>query len=58
MPEFDVVGAGVKGDRKPAFDNLLAAGAILSGANYIFDGTGSGAALANGMRAGQKVQNI
>ncbi|HUT52488.1 MAG TPA: FAD-binding protein [bacterium] len=39
-------------DEKPRFKNLFAAGAILAGHNYINDGTGSGVALATGVRAG------
>lgn len=39
-------------DGQPAFENLFAAGSILSGANYIFDGTGAGCALATGYQAG------
>jgi glycerol-3-phosphate dehydrogenase subunit B len=42
-------------DGKVAYENLFAAGAILAGGNYIMDGTGAGAALASGLKAGQKV---
>ena len=40
---------------KVAYENLFAAGAILAGGNYIMDGTGAGAALASGLKAGQKI---
>lgn len=40
-------------DGRIVFENLFAAGSILSGANYIFDGTGAGVALATGFRVGQ-----
>ncbi len=39
-------------DAAPRFNNLFAAGAILSGHNYVSDGTGSGVALATGVQAG------
>jgi glycerol-3-phosphate dehydrogenase subunit B len=39
-------------DGNPAFANLFAAGAVLSGHNYIHDQTGAGVALATGARAG------
>ena len=34
------------------FENLYLAGSILTGANYIFDGTGGGVALITGLKAG------
>jgi glycerol-3-phosphate dehydrogenase subunit B len=39
-------------DRKPAFENLRAAGSILAGSNYLAHGTGAGVALATGFQAG------
>jgi len=62
-PLFSV---GLKADRdfrildrqgKVAYQNLFAAGAILCGANYIFDGTAGGTALATGLAAGQNTAN-
>ncbi len=37
----------------PAFENLYAAGAVLSGNDYMTQGTGAGAALASGLKAGE-----
>lgn len=41
-------------DGKIVFANLFAAGSILAGGNYIFDGSGGGLALAAGFKAGEK----
>jgi len=40
-----------------AYENLFAAGSILAGGNYIFNGTGAGVALASGVKAGKTVSN-
>ncbi len=37
---------------KRAYENLFAAGAVLSGYNYMVDGTGAGVAIATGAKAG------
>jgi len=45
-------------DARIVFENLFAAGSILSGANYIFDGTGAGVALATGLSAEEKASKL
>ncbi len=47
---------GPKGE--PAFENLFAAGSILSGSNYIFDSAGAGCAIATGFSAGEKLSKF
>jgi len=39
-------------DGRITYENLCAAGSVLSGANYIFDGSAAGASLASGCKAG------
>ena len=41
-----------------AYENLFAAGSILAGGNYIFNGTGAGVALASGMKSGKTLANL
>ncbi len=59
-PVFSI-GLKVDAEQRPlsreghvVFENLFAAGSILSGANYISDSTGAGTALATGFRAGEQ----
>jgi len=45
-------------DGKKSFENLFAAGAILAGGNYIFNGAGGGTSLATGFSAGLVAKSI
>jgi glycerol-3-phosphate dehydrogenase subunit B len=61
--QHELFEAGVKTDKmlrplgtenSPAFENLFAAGSVLSGYNYLTDGTGSGTAMYTGAMASIK----